>query len=270
MRKTKFNTKYSNSIVARWVQDRNPKDRDILSELHTPLIVSIAKRYRQHFNERITFDDCVQEGHLGLLKAIEKFEADKGAAFPTYASIWILSKIRRYIDTNTSIVKHASTYQTRILDGHYAQTVKKCLQQDPHLEGESLLQAMAELEGFDVKHVRACASKRSPCMSLDAPVRSDGEGADRGEFMPDPKTVKIEDELNSVLDTIKMSKRVKNIEEKLDERERIILNQRIIAEEPETLQALGTQLNVSRERIRQIEVKVLKTLRMYYDIRYAA
>jgi RNA polymerase sigma-32 factor len=265
----KFDTPYANKVLSRWLKTHDQRDRAILCELHTPLVVSIAAKYATINQDRIPLADIVQEGYLGLLKALDLFDPTKGASFPTYSAIWILARIRRYIAKNRTLVKYNISSHVRALDPHFVTIASKCRAQNPFLRGEELFQAISKTSGINVESVRVCAASRSACASLDAPIQNTEE-LTMGQTIPCQDSLGLEDKLNSDLDADKIKQRVRDITSNLDARQARILQARIIADVPVTLRELGKEFGLTRERVRQLETKTLKYLRVIYKLRYAA
>jgi RNA polymerase primary sigma factor len=219
-----------------------------LAEANLRLVVSMAKRYRY---TNLSLLDLVQEGNLGLLRAIDGFQWRRGFKFSTYAMWWIRQAISRAIaDTGRTIrlPKHLVQAVNRIAVAR--RTLAEELGRDPTV-GELAARTL-----ISVEKVLLVLRSEAPVISLDTPV---GEDRVFGEFLADPWAPSPELRLL----TQDVRKRVRLALQSLDERERLVLELRfgIANARPHTLKEVGDRLGVSRERIRQIERHALERLR---------
>ena len=251
-------TKEEEIDLAIRIEAGDQEARDIMICSNLRLVISIAKKY---VNTRtLSFLDLIQEGNLGLIKAVDRYEYDKGFRFSTYATWWIKQAINRSIDDQDRIIRipvHMGEVVRKVM-----KTTQDMLQEDDEMPDNKLIAEKLGIPETTVKKVFRIAGHP---ISLETPIGEDGD-SNLGDFiettgMDSPEESAIESSLQ-----MEINKQLQT----LNEREQKVLEMRfgLNNTQPHTLEKVGNHFGLTRERIRQIEAKALSKLRLPSRSRY--
>ena len=243
------------------VRDHNDPDAAFrLVSSHLRLVVRIAMDFQRRWMQNVL--DLVQEGNVGLMRAVNKFDPDKGIKFSYYASFWIKAYILKFIMDNWRMVKIGTTQVQRKLFYNLNRERQKLIVQgfDPDAA------MLSERLGVTEEQINEMDQRlASTDMSLNVPVGEDAGGATRMDFLP-ALGPGIEDTLASNEIAGLVRSKLKTILPKLNEKELYILHNRLLTDEPVTLREIGERYNVTRERVRQLEARLLEKIRQHLAV----
>lgn len=241
-------------LIRRYREKNDSKAAFKLISSHLRLVVRIAMDFQRSWMQNIL--DLIQEGNVGLMKALQKFDPDRGIKFSYYASFWIKAYILKFIMDNWRMVKVGTTQAQRKLFYNLSRERQRLLNQGFEADAGSLSRSLnvSEQEVTEMEQRLGSAD-----LSLDAPFSED-TSLTRMEMLP-ALTTPVEDLLAEEQMVQILRRQIKEMLPYLSDKERDVLEQRLMNEDPVTLRKIGEKYSISRERVRQIEARLIQKIR---------
>ncbi|SLN32002.1 RNA polymerase sigma factor RpoH [Roseovarius gaetbuli] len=248
---------------------RDQRDEEALHRLITAymrLAISMASKFRRY---GAPMNDLIQEAGLGLMKAADKFDPDRGVRFSTYAVWWIKASIQDYVMRNWSMVRTGSTSSQKSLFFNMrrvqARLEREAMANGEELDGYQLREMIAHEVGVPLRDVEMMQGRLSGSdFSLNATQSSEDEGREWIDTLEDDgprgdQLVEQDHDLGALRNWLT------DAMQNLNERERFIVRERKLRDAPRTLESLGTELNLSKERVRQLEAAAFQKMRKHLE-----
>ncbi|MDX1387007.1 MAG: RNA polymerase factor sigma-32 [bacterium] len=235
-------------------------DRDAAKKLvmsHLRLVVKIAREYKAAYGRLF---DLVQEGNLGLMKAVKKFDPERGVRLASYAAWWIRSYILKHILDNFRLIKIGTTQAQRRIFFNLMKE-KERIEKMGFTPDTKQLAAALKVKPEEVEEMEGRLAKAD--MSLDAPVGDDG--GKRHLDLLEGGEAPLDESLGQAQFQNILEQKLKEFATTLNDRDKKIFRERLIAEVPKTLQALGDEFGISRERARQLEERIKTKLKTFFE-----
>lgn len=244
------------ALALRWFKERDSEAGRQLVLANLRLVVKIAMEYKRAWASAL---DLIQEGNLGLLEAVQRFDPHQGAKLSTYAGYWIRAYILKWLIDNIRLVKLSQTRAQRKLFFRLGRE-KRALEREGFRPEPKLIAARLDVDEADVVEMETRLGQSD--LSVNAPLGDADDGAEYGDLLAgagdSPEQVVQDEELRRLF-----NEKVTDFMKTLNERDVRIMKSRILAEEPVTLRELGEALGITRERVRQLEARLVADLREY-------
>jgi len=244
-------------LAKRWKEHEDPEAAHRMVTSHLRLVAKIAMGYRGY---GLPIGEVISEGNVGLMQAVKKFEPDKGFRLATYAMWWIRASIQEYILRSWSLVKMGTTAAQKKLFFNLRKAKSQISAlEDGDLRPEHVTQIATKLGVQEEEVISMNRRLSGPDASLNAPLRVDGD-SEWQDWLADDNQVSQETQLAEDEEKSIRMELLQAAMSELSDRERHIMTERRLRDDPTTLEELASQYGVSRERVRQIEVRAFEKL----------
>lgn len=247
-------------LAIRWKDDNDQDARNRIAHAHMRLVIAMAAKFRGF---GLPLNDLIQEGYIGLLEAAARFEPAREVRFSTYAGWWIRASMQDYILRNWSIVRGGTSSSQKALFFNLRRLRAKLAQGDNRLSEQAIHQEIASALGVSLADVQSMDARLSSAdTSLQTPVMGrNGEGTEQLDMLESDE-LPPDEQVRGIIDGERWRGWLRNAMTELNERESRIIAARRLTEEGATLEELGMELGISKERVRQIETRALEKLKM--------
>ena len=244
-------------LAVRYCRDRDVEAAYKLVTGNLRLVVMIAREYQRSFQVML---DLIQEGNIGLMEAVKKFDPYRGVRFPSYAVWWIRAYIIRYVMNNWRMVKLGTTQAQRKLFFNL-QKEKNRLEAEGFIAGPKLLAERLDVREREIVEMEQRLG--SSDLSVDVPLKRGEETTLLDVLKSGAATA--EEQVADAEYHGRLTEKIREFGTTLKDKDRVIFEQRLLADEPLTLQELGNRYGISRERVRQIESRLKRRLKQYLE-----
>ncbi|OLP42933.1 RNA polymerase factor sigma-32 [Rhizobium oryziradicis] len=247
-------------LAVRWKDSNDQNARNQIAMSHMRLVIAMASKFRGF---GLPLSDLIQEGYIGLLEAAARFEPEREFRFSTYAGWWIRASMQDYILRNWSIVRGGTSSAQKSLFFNLRRLRAKLAQGDQRLTDQAIHAEIAAAVGVSISDVQSMDARLSGNdTSLNAPVSTAGDdGAERLDMLvsdaPTP-----DEQVTDMIDTERRLDWLKGAMRNLNQRETRIIRARRLSDNGATLEELGSELGISKERVRQIETRAMEKLKV--------
>lgn len=253
-----LNPEEEKALAIRLYEHEDQEAAEQLVKANLRFVVKIASEYAQYGSKLI---DLVQEGNIGLMQAVREFNPYKGVRLITYAVWWIRGYIREYLMRNHSIVRIGTNNKQKKL---YYQ-LKKEEEKLKSLGKEVSVPLLSQRLDVDEKDIVQMQQRlKKPDLSLDQELDSESRNTFL-DLQSDAEQIPIDEDMATKEMLNLLKDKIANIEPNLNEKEKYILKNRILADEPQTLQEIGDYYGISRERARQLEARIIKKIKLEFS-----
>ncbi|MEQ8294451.1 MAG: RNA polymerase factor sigma-32 [Roseovarius sp.] len=254
------------SLAYAWRDQRDEAALHRLITAYMRLAISMAAKYRRY---GASMNDLIQEAGLGLMKAADKFDPDRGVRFSTYAVWWIKASIQDYVMRNWSMVRTGSTSSQKSLFFNMrrvqARIEREAMARGEELDGHQLREMIAHEVGVPLRDVEMMEGRLSGTdFSLNATQSTEEEGREWIDTIEDDGA-RGDELVEKDHDNVALRLWLGDAMARLNDRERFIVRERKLRDDPRTLESLGTELSLSKERVRQLEAAAFQKMRKHLE-----
>jgi len=245
-------------LLEGWITKRDHRALDKLSLSHSRLVIAQALRFKSY---GVPLSDLIQEGHIGLMEAANRFKLSKDVRFSTYASWWIKSFIQDYVLRNQSIVRGGTSSRQKMLFFGFKRMRAELASKHPELSEDQLHEQISNQTGANMRDIKMMSSRLG---RSDTSLNATLKGSETNLQLQDTLAADepLPDEIVEVhLDSERAERRLFDAIKTLPPREQRVIRDRKLREDGVTLEALGKKLGVSKERVRQIESRAMQKLK---------
>ncbi len=249
-----------------WRDERDEAALHRLITAYMRLAISMASKFKRY---GAPMNDLIQEAGLGLMKAADKFDPDRGVRFSTYAVWWIKASVQDYVMRNWSMVRTGSTSSQKSLFFNMrrvqAQIEREAFAQGEELDGHQLREMIAQEVGVPLRDVEMMQGRLSGSdFSLNATQSSEDEGREWMDTLEDDGP-RGDEQVEESHDLAALRGWLGEAMDQLNDREQFIIRERKLSDEPRTLESLGNELSLSKERVRQLEAAAYQKMRKHLE-----
>ncbi len=246
-------------LAVRWAENQDQEALHKLTTAHMRLVIALAFKFKRY---GLPTAELIQEGHIGLLEAAARFEPEREVRFSTYATWWIRASMQDFILRNWSIVRGGTSSNQKSLFFNLRKLRAEIARNGTTNNSQEIFIQLAQALKVSVADVAKMDARfAGPDYSLNAPLSDDGDGtAERQDFLVSEDALP-EQNVQSMIDGERQMKWLSEAIDVLNTRERRIIEGRRLADNSATLEELGQELGISKERVRQIEAKALEKLK---------
>ncbi len=247
-------------LAKKWAENKDQQALHQLTSAHMRLVIAVAAKFRRY---GLPLPDLVQEGHVGLLEAAARFDPYREIRFSTYATWWIRASIQDYILRNWSIVRGGTSSGQKSLFFNLRRLRAKITQNDESINSHELYQELSKALGVSVKDVATMDARLGGSdVSLNVPVMNDEDtGTERQDLIESDDPLP-DDSVGEMIDGERRKAWLDSAMSTLNDRELRIVSRRRLTDKGATLQELGGEMGISKERVRQLENRALKKLQI--------
>jgi len=248
-------------LALRWAENQDQEALHKLTSAHIRLVISVASKFRRY---ALPMPDLVQEGHVGLLEAAIRFDPHREVRFSTYATWWIRASIQDYVLRNWSIVRGGTSSGQKALFFNLRKMRAKIMTDNREINSQDLYNELSSAIGVSVKDVATMDARLGGAdISLNAPVSTEDETANERQDFLLSEAPQPDETASNIIDGERRTKWLNTALNILNERELRIVKHRRLSENGATLEELGKELGISKERVRQLENRALEKLQTF-------